>query len=276
MMRFSTKIATGLCAATMLIACGHDDSKTENHKVTKHETVKKKDSHKIQDLSAKNNQDSNTDKNANQSDKDGAITVIANPTSILALVNKTHQLPDGYTPKNLVYPNVPFPYPDKIEKREMRADAADALEKMFAAASDAGFKLYGESGYRSYQRQVSVYEHNVQTLGKAKADIVSAHPGTSEHQTGLAMDITSQDMLTNADPLTQQFGDTDAGKWVANNAYQFGFIIRYPKDKENITGYEYEPWHVRYVGVKAATYIHDHHITLEQYINAEKVDGSAS
>ena len=83
-------------------------------------------------------------------------------------------------------------------------------------------------------------------------------------------------MLTETDPLTQKFGDTESGKWVADNAYRFGFIIRYPKDKESITGYEYEPWHVRYVGIKAATSIYKQHITLEQYIDAEKVNGTTS
>jgi zinc D-Ala-D-Ala carboxypeptidase len=268
-MRLYTKIATGFCAASLLMACGHDEPKHE--KATKHEAVKKTANKEKNKQTAKDNQDSNATVDSSQISQTGII-VINNPKSILALVNKTHKLPDGYIPDNLVYPNVPFPYADKIEKREMRADAAAALEKMFAAASDAGFKLFGESGYRSYKRQVSVYQHNVETLGEAKANVISAQPGTSEHQTGLAMDLTSEDMLTSPDPLTQTFGDTDAGQWVANNAYRFGFIIRYPKDKESITGYEYEPWHVRYVGKKAATYIYQHHLTLEQYIASQKAN----
>jgi LAS superfamily LD-carboxypeptidase LdcB len=209
-------------------------------------------------------------------EEDGAITVIANPQSILALVNKTHKLPDGYTPENLVYPDVLFLSAEMDEKREMRKDAAEALEKLFAAANQAGFKLYGVSGYRSYERQVAVYQHNVEKLGKKKADQISAAPGTSEHQTGLAMDITCEEMLTQPDPLTSDFGNTEAGKWVAQNAHKYGFIIRYPKGKESITGYEYEPWHLRYVGVKAASFIYAHGLTLEEYIDAEKVNRNIS
>ncbi|MGV3488348.1 MAG: M15 family metallopeptidase [Tuberibacillus sp.] len=272
MLKASSKILVGLSAAVLLAACGHDEPKTDSsHSVKQEKPNNKTDSKNI----AKANYQ-NTAADQNSAESDGSMTVIANPSSILALVNKTHKLPDGYTPENLVYPNVPYPYEEKIEKRELRQDAATALEKLFAAAKEAGYNLYGESGYRSYQRQVSVYQHNVDTLGKEKADAVSAYPGTSEHQTGLSIDITSDDMLSSADPLTADFGNTEAGKWVAENAHKYGFIIRYPKGKEAITGYEYEPWHIRYVGVKAATYIYKHDLTLEQYINAEKVNGKTS
>lgn len=179
-------------------------------------------------------------------------------------MNKTHKLPDGYVPPNLVYPNVTFPYTEKIEKREMRQVAATALEKMFDAASAQGIHLYGQSGYRSYTTQKAIFAFNVKNEGYKQASIVSAHPGTSEHQTGLAIDVTAADVN---DELIQKFGDTPEGQWLSANAYKYGFIIRYPKGDQNITGYEYEPWHIRYVGVDVATQIHTHNWTLEQYIS---------
>ncbi|WEG11491.1 M15 family metallopeptidase [Pullulanibacillus sp. KACC 23026] len=206
--------------------------------------------------------ESSSSKISSKSDSASGIQVVKDPTSITVLVNKTHKLPDGYVPPHLVYPKVAFPYSDLIEKRMMRDVAAKALESMFAAAKNDGIVLYGESGYRSYIRQESVYAYNVKTKGKAQASIVSAYPGTSEHQTGLAMDITAADVQ---DDLVQAFGSEPEGKWVAKHAHEYGFIIRYPKGKESITGYEYEPWHIRYVGVKAATYIYEHHLTLEEY-----------
>lgn len=191
------------------------------------------------------------------------IQVVSNPTSLLVLVNKTHKLPEGYVPPNLIYPNVPFPYSSLVEKREMRDVAAHALEKLVAGAKKDGLSIYGESGYRSYTTQQSIFAWNVKTQGYSKASIVSAHPGTSEHQTGLAMDVTSSDVQ---DQLIQKFGDTPEGQWLAAHAHEYGFIIRYPKGKQNITGYEYEPWHIRYVGVAVATYIYQYKITFDQYI----------
>jgi len=199
--------------------------------------------------------------------KDGLI-VDKNPESLLVLVNKTHKLPDGYIPPDLIYPDVRFPYSNMIEKRKVRSVAAKALKRLFMAADNVGYKLYGESGYRSYDRQVSIYNSSVNKYGVAKASTISAHPGTSEHQTGLAVDITSQEMVNEdpSDPLIQKFGDTAEGHWVARNAHKYGFIIRYPKGKEKMTGYEYEPWHIRYVGVKVAKDIYEHGWTLEEYL----------
>lgn len=201
------------------------------------------------------------------------IQVVTDPTSITVLVNKTHKLPDGYVPPHLVYPNVAFPYSAKVEKREMRAVAAHALEKMFAAATKDGIPLYAQSGYRSFATQQAIFAYNVKTEGYKQANIVSAHPGTSEHQTGLAMDLTDPEVQ---DQLIQKFGDTPEGKWVAQHAHEYGFIIRYPKGKESITGYEYEPWHIRYLGVKVATYIYQHHLTLEQYTAEQQTKATAN
>lgn len=192
----------------------------------------------------------------------GADT-LANPHEILALVNKENALPEGFEPLNLVVPEVRFPFEDFLPKKQMRQVAATAMEDMFKAADEAGLELFAQSGYRSYDRQDAIFAANVQEHGEKAANNFSARPGESEHQTGLTMDVTSEDVNFQ---LTTDFGETDEGKWLKQNAADYGFIIRYPKDKEAITQYQYEPWHLRYVGQKAATDIMEEGITLEEYL----------
>lgn len=192
---------------------------------------------------------------------DGKL-IVTNVDDILVVVNKKRNLPADYVPKNLVIPNVPFPFEDDVPKKQMQQVAATAVEKLFAAAEHAGLHLYGQSGYRSYDRQQSIYAYNVQTQGEEAASKVSAHPGQSEHQTGLALDVTTPEVKLD---LVTEFGETREGIWLKNNAAKYGFIIRYPKEKEAITGYTYEPWHIRYVGVDVATEIMNKGITLEEY-----------
>lgn len=190
--------------------------------------------------------------------------VVTDPTSILVLVNKYHRLPDGYRPPDLVEPNVPFPFKEKLEKRLLRKVAADALEKMFAASEAEGLHLYAQSGFRSYERQKAIFTSNTTRYGSAeKANQVSAFPGESEHQTGLTMDVTCPKV--NYD-LIEPFATTAEGRWLKAHAHEYGFIIRYPQGKTAITGYTYEPWHIRYVGVKAATDIYNRGITFEEYL----------
>lgn len=188
---------------------------------------------------------------------------VENPDSIEVLVNKQHLLPESYEPSDLVKPDVPFYFEEDLPKRYMREEAAEALEKLFEAARAEGLNLVGASGYRSYERQKQIYESNVAKMGKEAADKVSAFPGASEHQTGLAIDVTSSEMGYGLD---QAFGDTEEGKWLANHAYQYGFIIRYPEGRTEVTGYSYEPWHLRYVGKKAAEEIHKNNLVLEEYV----------
>jgi D-alanyl-D-alanine carboxypeptidase len=196
------------------------------------------------------------------------MKVIMNPDNILALVNKELSLPATYKPNDLVVPRVPFAFAEKnVEKRYMRAEAAAALEALFAAARKEGIELVAASGYRSYERQEALFMEEVKEKGKEKAIHAVALPGQSEHQTGLAMDITSPS-VHNA--LTTAFGETKEGKWVAEHAHEYGFIIRYPKGKEAVTGYQYEPWHLRYVGKKAARVIFERNITLEEYFKIVK------
>lgn len=194
-----------------------------------------------------------------------AINLIQDPTNLLVLVNKQNSLEDDFKPSDLIVPNVPFSSGATEEERHLHKEAAQALEKLFQGASDSGYRLIATSGYRSYETQKNLYEDFVKQLGLEAAEYRAAQPGNSEHQTGLAMDITSSGF--NYEQYND-FGETPGGKWVANHAYQFGFIIRYPEGKEHITGYQYEPWHLRYVGVEQATYIFNHNLTFEEYRGA--------
>lgn len=194
--------------------------------------------------------------------------VIQNTTNTMALVNNQYFLPESYVPEDLVRPNVAFTFGDEeAEKSLMRQEAADALTKMFTEAKNAGIELFAVSGYRSYNRQEILFEAETNRVGRDKAMQVVAIPGSSEHQSGLAMDITSRSINFNLD---ESYANTKEGKWLAENAHRFGFILRYPKGKEAITNYIYEPWHFRYVGVKAANVIYEHNWTLEEYFNEVK------
>lgn len=185
-----------------------------------------------------------------------------NRNSIL-LVDKQNGLEKDYVPKDLVIPNVRFST-TITERKKMTKDAGHALEKMFTEASKKGVVLYAQSGYRSYATQASIYQSNVNRYGQRKADTFSARPGHSEHQTGLAMDVTSKSINYQ---LIERFADTKEGQWIKKNASKYGFIISYPKGKTTITGYVYEPWHIRYVGVEHAMFMDKHEVTLKEYLD---------
>ncbi len=203
----------------------------------------------------------NTDKTGDGFNKKQYSTT--DPTSIWTVVNKQHSLnPKDYAPADLTVPNVLLRVPGN-ESMQVRKPTAAALETMFTAAKTDGLNLMLSSGYRSYAYQVNLYNGYVQTQGQATADTQSARPGFSEHQTGLAADIEPS---TRKCELEQCFADTPEGKWIVANAYKYGFIIRYTSDKVQVTGYEYEPWHVRYVGTDLATELHNTHVeTLEEF-----------
>jgi len=190
---------------------------------------------------------------------------ISDPSSIWLVVNKQRPLnPQDYAPQDLVTPNVPLRSNITSTEKYVRADMATALETMVKAADVEGAHLNLQSGYRSYAFQVSLYNSYVAQSGQASADTDSARPGFSEHQSGLAADLggTSQPSCD----VAQCFGTTLEGKWLAANAYKYGFIIRYPEGKQAVTGYIYEPWHVRYVGIPLATEMHKQGIaTLEEF-----------
>jgi zinc D-Ala-D-Ala carboxypeptidase len=194
--------------------------------------------------------------------------IILNPENKMALVNKQFGLPETFLPIDLVRPNVSFSFGNqKLDKSLMRKEAAVALEKMFQEAKKNGIELFAVSGYRSYDYQNSLFQAEVDKVGWDKAVEAVAVPGQSEHQTGLAMDISSrgENML-----LTAEFGKSKEGKWLTDNAHRFGFILRYPKGKESITGYQYESWHFRYIGINAATIIFENKWTLEEYFQIVK------
>lgn len=170
--------------------------------------------------------------------------------SLTVDVNKKHKLPDTYVPAGLTsYGGV-----------SLRAEAATAMNNLVLAANSNGYSLKMISGYRSYTSQASIYNNYVAQDGQAAADTYSARPGFSEHQTGLAADVGNGTC-----DLEICFGDTPVGKWIAQNAQNYGFIVRYPQGKEADTGYQYEPWHLRYLGVDTAKAIYASGKTMDQY-----------
>lgn len=203
---------------------------------------------------------------SNNTEENKEKTVDTNPNSITVLVNKEYTIPESYKPSDLVEPNIKFSFNYSDEKRKVRKETADNLELLFQAAKSEGYELLGVSGYRSYKRQKTIYEYNLLNNGFDYTQIYSAMAGTSEHQTGLSIDISCASMQG---MLTDKFGDTKEGKWVSENCYKYGFIVRYPKNKSNVTGYGYEPWHIRYVGNDLAKYLYEKNITLDEYYGYE-------
>ncbi|MCT4597012.1 MAG: M15 family metallopeptidase [Vallitalea sp.] len=189
--------------------------------------------------------------------------VVTNYLDTDVVVNKKRNLPSNYIPGDLVKPNVPFSFKGENEKRYLRKVASDALEELFDEAYANDIKLFGVSGYRSYKRQEIIFNYKVKTRGFEAASRISAQPGQSEHQTGLAIDVSCEKLRFK---LEEKLGDLEEGIWLRENAHRFGFIIRYPLGKEDITGYQYEPWHIRYVGKEIATDIHDMDLTFEEYL----------
>ena len=145
----------------------------------------------------------------------------------------------------------------------MLPETAEAFKQLQAAAQAEGLNIYQGSGYRNYQYQITVYNNLVATYGEEYADKISAKPGHSEHQTGYTVDCNTID---------EAFINTPEGQWLDQHCHEFGFIIRYPKGKEAITGYSYECWHIRYVGVQMATEIYQQGLTLEEYLDVLDVE----
>lgn len=195
-------------------------------------------------------------------DEETGLHIVDNPDSIEVYVNKQRMLPHGYEPSDLVEPAVSHSSPEGFPQRLMRQEAAEALEALFAHAESEGLELVAISGYRSFERQEELYNHYVETHGQERADQYSARPGTSEHQTGLAMDISAVSVSLG---LVRTFEQTEEGSWLAEHAHLHGFILRYPEGQTDITGYAYEPWHYRYVGEELATEIYQQDLTLEEY-----------
>lgn len=178
------------------------------------------------------------------------------------LVNKESFLDENYKPDSLIIPNVGLTKDRSNEQNLVREDIADDVEAFLEAAKDAGFEIFLSSGYRGYNLQSIFYNNDLKTYGYESGYV--AKQGTSEHQLGLAIDITSHSVNLE---LTDNFENTPEGKWALDNAYKYGFILRYKAEKEDITGYKYEPWHYRYIGDKNISKIcHDKDLTLEELL----------
>lgn len=206
--------------------------------------------------------DSSQNKDVSLAAQDLSKYTIDLQESIFYIVNKQRPVPASYVPANLLRPNIALVPGDSPEEQQLRSEAATAAEALFNDAKKAGFNLVMASGYRSYQFQQTLYNGYVARDGEAAANRYSAKPGTSEHQTGLAFDITTSSRKCY---LEICFADTSEGKWLKDNAYKYGFHLRYQKGKEDITGYQFEPWHFRYVGVDLAKKLYDSNQTMEEF-----------
>ena len=198
------------------------------------------------DVSSTEKNTDNIDKNRSESSQDETKHKIEEIDGItyvdgIMIVNKTYSLPKDYAP-------------------QLEEHVLTAFKDMQNAASKDGINLYIQSGFRSYQDQEYLYNKYVTERGTKAADEVSARPGHSEHQSGLTMDVNSTEF---------SFADTPEGKWLAEHCMEYGFIIRFPKGKEEITGFDYEPWHIRYVGVEIAKDITEKGLCLEEYLGVD-------
>lgn len=200
---------------------------------------------------------------------------MTSPGNLLMLVNKDHKLSASYAPSLTTIPAKYYSSAGKDRRFDSRA--ALYLENFITDARKAGYNVNIISGYRTYQYQKSNFDRHVKAYmakGETKAQAEAhtaqsvAPPGTSEHQTGLAADIITSDWYNKHSQLTEDFDKTAAFKWMYNNCSKYGFILRYPKNKESITKYEYEPWHYRFVGVSDAKKIMSSGKCLEEYVKS--------
>ena len=195
---------------------------------------------------------------------------LTEPSSIWFIANKHYALPATYRPSDLVVPGVPQRHA-AAQGNTLRTIAVEQLKQLITDAHAAGLQLEFGSGFRSYEYQSQLYNGYVASMGKDEADRSSARPGHSEHQTGLALDFVRTD---DACHLEACFADTNEGKWLATHAYEYGYLLRYPSDKESVTGYMYEPWHFRYIGKELAAEMHTQNITtLEEFFGLEAAPG---
>lgn len=187
--------------------------------------------------------------------------ILEDAQDVLRLVNKENLLEKNYPDQKVeIYRLVKVTAPVTKGTPELRSVANEAMCEMFEAAKKEGIELYVGSAYRSYRTQEVIHYNRKKELGYD--DGFTQIAGGSEHQTGLAADVVSWEYK---DKFQQSFGEKKEGIWLRENCARYGFIIRYPKDKEEITGVQYEPWHVRYVGREAAEYIMESNITLEEF-----------
>lgn len=188
------------------------------------------------------------------------IKDIKNPNDKLVLVNKNNKLKNDFIPDDLIKLDLKYSNEEKYLKKE----AALSFYKLSEDAKEKGYRIIIVSAYRSYTYQEKLFDYYVKEKGLNYALNCSAKPGHSEHQTGLAIDVEGSNFDYD---LFEQSIEFD---WMKKNAYKYGFILRYPKGKEHITGFKYEPWHYRYVGEKVAKYIYENNLTFEEYFEVAK------
>lgn len=221
--------------------------------------------------------DGNTEENGGQAeegyppedtrDREVAIQEAAEK-GLLILVNKQHPIDQAYKPEDLE--KIKYFVSDRSETtRYMRAEAAEAFHQMVERAARDGIVLKMTTAYRTYAFQKILFDNYVAKEGEEAANKYSARPGQSEHQTGLAVDVSSPSVDYQ---LSNDYDKMEEGKWLADHAHRFGFIIRFPKGKADITGYQYEPWHIRYVGLTAAKEIYEQRLTLEEFLQSNDIE----
>jgi zinc D-Ala-D-Ala carboxypeptidase len=269
-----TLISLGIIVAGIIVWIGMNDWNLEKS-YKKIEQVIYQDDNKTEDETSKpanpeENSDSEIIDENNEVEKPEEETPETEKTEVEAPDKDNRKYIDGQElPKEPTYikdiliANKQYPLPSTYSPGESK-EARAAFNEMAAAAKLDGFELIAFSTYRSYDYQTGLYERYVERDGSKAADRYSARPGYSEHQTGLAFDIG--EVNNEQYYASEEFGETEAGKWVAANAYRFGFIMRYPEGKEKITGYMHESWHFRYVGIEVAEEIYKQNISLEEYL----------
>lgn len=186
-----------------------------------------------------------------------APEILNDPQHYITLTNRSALLDASYEPEDLETLSM-----RAVVKGQLRKEANAALKAMFDAAGEAGYTLYVKSAYRNYRTQKTMYYNRLDKLGRD--DGLVAYPGSSDHQTGLGVDILNYDW-TQKEGMNKDFGETAEAKWMYDHCQDFGFILRYMEDKEESTGIKYEPWHFRYVGPEAAEYIMEKHLSLEEF-----------
>ena len=179
----------------------------------------------------------------------------------ITLANRDHLLESGFVPSDLVTTSVKRA--KGTDTMELREAASEALSAFFEAASQAGYTLYLKSAYRAYSTQKYMYTTRLEK-NHGKDDGLVSYPGASDHQTGLGVDILNY-AWTLKDGMNKEFAQTAEAQWMLAHCMEFGFILRYMEDKEEITKIKFEPWHFRYVGPEAAAYIMENHLSLEEF-----------
>ncbi len=188
-------------------------------------------------------------------------SLIQDVNSIFVLANKANYFPPDFEPINLITPQTN--HAGGPDRRSMRRVAANALDTLTTEAKESGYDIQTVSAYRTIAYQEVLFNNYAASDGEEAANRYSSKPGHSEHHTGLCVDVSSPSVSFGLD---QSYGTTPEGMWLEENAHRYGFVIRYPKGKEDLTGYTYEPWHIRYLGVPLATYLKENDLCYEEFL----------